>query len=319
MSYHALVIDDDPHIIEDLKDRLESMGHTCDTAGCQTTARERLEAGTYSYVLLDLQIPVRYGRKPMVQNGQNLLEEIRRKRGLEELPVIVMTAQGLDGHELAVEVMRDGGASDFVGKDKESNSFPSKGDTLEKRIKNVLIRSGRARPGASKRSVVAARAAEPQPFEEGEMVFYPTRVELEGIKICGDPDSRRRKILNELRHRDTRDRFVAYGGDDLAEKIGCRDRGQNGVAEAVRDFRKLVTEVMREQANLTVGQRDVIESKGRGYRLSDKITVSDGDDPGNGPQRDRGHGPDDPQNDPVNDPDGAPLNERQEWFLEQLR
>jgi DNA-binding response OmpR family regulator len=293
------------------------MGHTCDDARCQTSARKRLETGAYSYVLLDLQIPVRYGRKPLIQNGQNLLEEIRRKPGLEDLPVLVMTAHGLEGPDLAVEVMRDGRATDFIKK-----PFPSKGDTLEKRIKSALAKAGRARPGASKRSVAAARAAEPQTFEAGEMVFYPSRVELEGVKICGEPDSRRRKILNELRRRDARNRFIAYGGEELAEKIGCRDRGQNGVAEAVRDFRKHVTEVMRDEANLVVEPRDVVESGGRGYRFTEKITVKDGDDPASGPRPDRGHdadGPDDTENDPVNDPDGGSLNERQEWVLEQLK
>lgn len=307
MSYHALVIDDDPDILEDVKDRLESLGHTCDIVSCQTKAREHLKAKEYSYVLLDLQIPIRYGRKSLIQNGQNLLEEIRKMEGLDGIPVIVMTAHGLDGPDLAVEVMRDGHATDFVKK-----PFPSKGDTLEKRIKDVLNRTGRSRLGASKRSRAAGKHQEPQPFDAGEMVFSPSRVELEGVKVCGDAESGRiRKVLDELRKRDTKDRFVAFSGGELAKKIGCHDRGQNGVAEAVRDFRKSVTEVMRDEANLTVAPRDVIQSGGRGYRLTEKITVKDGDDPKN----ERDHAADDP----VNDPDGDPVNPRQEWALEQLR
>mgnify|MGYP000389123691 CR=1 FL=1 len=50
---------------------------------------------------------------------------------------------------------------------------------------------------------------------------------------------------------------------------------------------------------------------GRGYRLTDKITVKEGVDPVN----DRVQVPADPQN----DPDGDPLNERQEWIVEQLQ
>ena len=162
------------------------------------------------------------------------------------------------------------------------------------------------------RTTPAAKAPEPQPFEAGEMVFYPTRVELQGVKICGDVDSGRiRRILDELHARDARDRYVAFSGGALAKKIGCHDRGQNGVAEAVRDFRKNVMELMRDEANLKVAPRDVIQSGGRGYRLTEKITVKDGDDP----QSERDHAADGP----VNDPDGDPINERQEWALEQLR
>lgn len=305
MKHHALVIDDDEGIRDDVEARLDSLGHTCECVGCQHTARQKLEAGTkYAYILLDLQIPLRYGKKPLVQNGKNLLNQIRQTKGIEDMPVIVMTAHGLDGPDLAVEVLRDGHATDFVKK-----PFPSNGETLEKRIAEAL--TARKRPGAAKVSGVVKPAGDPQPFEAGEMVFYPTRVELEGVKICGDENSRRRKVLDELRHKDGRDRFVGYSGEELARRVGCSERGQNGVAETVRDFRNHVTAVMLEEANVTVDARDVIQSGGRGYRLTEKITVREGVDPVN----DRVHAGDDP----VNDPDSDPLNERQEWIVEQLQ
>ena len=307
MKHHALVIDDDEGIREDVEGRLESLGHTCDSVGCQHTARQKLNSGNkYAYILLDLQIPLRYGKKPLVQNGKNLLNQIRETKGIENMPVIVMTAHGLDGPDLAVEVLRDGQATDFVKK-----PFPSSGETLEKRIAEAL--SGRRRPGAAKASSVAQDTDDPQPFEEGTMVFTPSRVELEHVKICGDPESGRiRKILDELRHKDGRGRYVAYSGEELAKRIGCAERGQNGPAEAIRDFRKSVAEEMRE-VGVLVGPRDIIQSGGRGYRLTDKITVEikDADDPVN----DRVHA----QVDPVNDPDDDPLNNRQEWIVEQLQ
>ena len=188
--------------------------------------------------------------------------------------------------------------------------FIPTGETLENRIAEAL--QVRKRPGAAKASAVAKPAGDPQPFEAGEMIFYPTRVELEGVRICGDADSARiRKVLDELRHKDGRDRFVGYSGEELARRVGCSERGQNGVAEAVRDFRKNVTDVMLDEANVTVEARDVLQSGGRGYRLTDKITVKEGVDPVN----DRVQVPADPQN----DPDGDPLNERQEWIVEQLQ
>ena len=97
MKHHALVIDDDEGIRDDVQERLESLGHTCECVGCQHTARQKLEAGTkYAYILLDLQIPLRYGKKPLVQNGKNLLNQIRQTKGIENMPVIVMTAHGLE-------------------------------------------------------------------------------------------------------------------------------------------------------------------------------------------------------------------------------
>jgi DNA-binding response OmpR family regulator len=57
MKLHALVVDDSSDILEDVADRLESLGHTCDRVSCQNDAREHLEQNSYSYVLLDMEIP----------------------------------------------------------------------------------------------------------------------------------------------------------------------------------------------------------------------------------------------------------------------
>lgn len=58
----ALVIEDDPAIREALGDRLDSLGHDHHSVGSQSEARERLGRCTYDYVLLDLELPVRFGR-----------------------------------------------------------------------------------------------------------------------------------------------------------------------------------------------------------------------------------------------------------------
>ena len=116
MTYHALVVDDNPSIVEDVKDRLESLGHTCDCVHCMDCGRKRLTAGSYSYVLLDLEIPVKYGRKSRLVNGLNMLQEIRSTRGFELIPIIIMTSHGHDSPDLAIEVLRGNGATDFVKK-----------------------------------------------------------------------------------------------------------------------------------------------------------------------------------------------------------
>jgi len=321
MTFHALAVDDDPAVLDDVKDRLECLGHTCDCVTCMTCAREHLAGNTYSYILLDLQIPVRYGRKSRIPNGQNLLREIRSTKGYQDIPIIVMTTHGHDSPDLAVEVFRCDGASDFVKK-----PFPDSGHTLEKAVHDALAASGRSRPGAIKRSG-AVKQKPPQPFECGEMVFSEDRVELCEVKICGGPESGMiRRILDELRHKNTHDRYVRYDGSELAKRVGC-DRGQNGVAEAVRDFRNSVCEVMQDEANVQMNRlHDIILNDRRyGYRLPSKITVRDADDPADDPQSESG----DPPNDPVNerrDPVNAPLtvaddpanNERQQWALGRM-
>jgi len=321
MTYHALVIDDSPDVLEDVKDRLESISHTCECVTCLQCARDRLAKNGYSYILLDLEIPVRYGRPSRIPNGQNLLREIRQMKGYEDIPIIVMTSHGHDSPDLAVEVLRCDGATDFVKK-----TFADSGHTLEKAIRDALAASGRSRPGASKRSA-AAKDQPPQPFECGEMVFSEDRVELCEVKICGGPESGMiRRILDELRHKNTHGRYVRYDGSELANRVGC-DRGQNGVAEAVRDFRNSVCEVMQDETNVQMNRlHDIILNDRRyGYRLSSKITVRDVDDPGNDPQSEPGDPLNDPVNgrrDPVNDPlngvDDPANNERQQWVLGRM-
>ena len=227
MSFHALVVDDDPGIREDVQDRLESLGHTCDLAGSQQEARALLPENRYAYVLLDLEIPVKYGRPSRVVNGKNLLRTIRDTKGFEDIPIIVMTSHGHDSPLLAVDVMSNGGAVNYVMK-----PFPESGPTLEKAIRNAL----RSRPGAKSHSEAVADPGPPQPFEEGELVFSETRVELCGVKIC-DGDGLIRAILDVLRGRDSSGVLVCLSGEELAQRVGDGMIGQNDIADAVRRLR----------------------------------------------------------------------------------
>ena len=162
MTYHALVVDDSPDVLEDVKDRLESIGHTCDCVTCLQHAREHLAKSSYTYVLLDLEIPVRYGRPSRIANGQNLLREVRTLKGYADIPIIVMTSHGHDSPDLAVEVLRCDGATDFVKK-----TFADSGHTLEKAIQDALTVSGRSRPGAAKRSGAPMDELERDPYAWG--------------------------------------------------------------------------------------------------------------------------------------------------------
>ncbi|MFO8013232.1 MAG: response regulator [Phycisphaerae bacterium] len=316
MTFHALVVDDSTEVLDDVKDRLESLGHTCDCVTCLQDARDCLGENRYSYVLLDLEIPVRYGRRSRIANGQNLLREIRGMEGYENLPIIVMTSHGHDSPDLAVEVLRGNGAIDYVKK-----PFPDKGHTLAKAVQDALAAAGRSRAGAARR-LGPKRKQDPLPFEEGDMVFFEDRVELCGVKICGDNSSMNRRILDELKQQNRHGRPVAYSGVKLADKVEC-ESGANGVSGAVRELRQSICHRLLEEANIQCGPRDVIQSGGRGYRLTDKITVRDAHDPQNDPQSDTQtdpqNEPNDPQSGEASDGDVAGLNERQRWIWAQLK
>ncbi|MCX6968865.1 MAG: response regulator [Verrucomicrobia bacterium] len=77
MKPRALIIEDDPEIVAALADRLDSLGHDHDCVVAQTETRERLDRCTYDYVILDLELPVRFGRPASISTGKNILVEIR--------------------------------------------------------------------------------------------------------------------------------------------------------------------------------------------------------------------------------------------------
>lgn len=93
---HALIIDDHPGVREELQDRVQSMGHTFDSAGSQDEALQRLAERGYDYILLDLELPTRFGKTPLIPTGKNLLTQIRMNPLHRYTPVIVVTAHGHD-------------------------------------------------------------------------------------------------------------------------------------------------------------------------------------------------------------------------------
>jgi len=284
MSEHvhrALIVEDEEPIVDDVKDRLESLGHTCDCAATQAEAREFLAESKYCYILLDLQIPVRAKRMPHIDSGQNLLEEIRRGGINRKTQIIIMTSHGTDGYDLAVEMMQKG-ANDYVGKPFASGSSPR---SLTCRIKKALERSCERPPCESVASADAATAQRPReehttglkPFQGGELVFYRKRVELMGKQILG-PGGKgiSRRILEALAEK--RESKGAYSGEDLARMIRP-GAGQNDVAAAIRNLRKAIERALAE-AGFSCDLRDVIDSGGSGYRFKGWITIRHADKQG---------------------------------------
>lgn len=321
MNLKALVVTNDDSILPTVEDILCSLGHEHDHAGNQLDAQRLLRTRDYEYVLMDLRIPARPNRKLADKDfGLNLLADIARLRGPGHVPVIVV-CDTLDCFDLTFDLLEHG-ASDFVAK-----PFQHAGRTLASVIRRVLKRH-RRKVGGEQTVSTPSRLAPAREFAGGEVVLHCTRIEIAGVDI---PLSRvEQRILAELRVKRASGKFVAYSGDELAERIGV-ESGQNGVSGFVRSLRRKISLMLLEEANLECGREDVIQSRGPGYRLNEWITVREAnrvtrgtvslvDDTGdpvneldaeaNDPVNDPDRGSDDPVNrrgDPVNDNTDSPV------------
>lgn len=346
MKHRALIVEDDPEIAESVTETLDSLGHEHVWVKSQEEARTQIADGEFTYVLLDLQIPVRFGRGlACIEYGEHLARDVYQSPTMHSVPIIVMTAYGKEGLEIAAPLCEHG-VVDFINK-----PFPRTGRTLASLIQSVLDRVYRKRQRTS-------HDRPKKPLQAGELVFYDDRVELCGIKICGENDCGiMRPILDTLRERRPDGHYKAFSGAELARRAGA-DRGQNAAAEAIRGFRQKVQQLLLDELNIECGPCDVIENDRRhGYRFSEKVAARGHDERANrtacsdrgpvtpdgpafqrvtrgcgseaavhGPAKQRGpvNGPENARDGTVNGTDGTvntdgPANERRRWVCEQLR
>lgn len=260
MTLRALIIDDDPHIADVVSDIVSSLGHASDAVGCQDDARRKLATSSYDYFVVDLEIPVRAERSvARLQNGLNLLSELVAARlG----PVIVVTGFGNNGPDQGVECVKLG-AADYVAK-----PFKREGKTLDGAIMEALRKSGRL----AATTAVRPSAAPPRPFVGGEIQLLKKRLVVCGVEV---PITQlMHRILTVLSEKNAAGKYAAFSGDELAEHDGVRcSRGQNGVSDTIHQLRKRITAAVLEEANMAVGDLDIIRSKGLGYRISESVSV----------------------------------------------
>lgn len=124
-------------------------------------------------------------------------------------------------------------------------------------------------------SAAPPEQAAPVLFRGGEMVFYPDRVELCGVKIVGDTGTgQSRMILDLLKRKRDAVRYVYMSGEALAKSIGAVGIGV--VTGCIRTIRRNATERLMEILGVRVGNEDVIVNDGvHGYCLKEWITVRD--------------------------------------------
>ena len=155
-NIRALIIDDCENFRRQAARRITALGHECMEAGHMEEARRLLAENTFSYIILDMQIPEDFGGCADVGNGHLMLQEIRRNYGGKDvLPVIVVTGQIKLTQEVS-DLITVSEANDYLDK-----PLKCVGRTLEASVANCL-RAVRERQGipAEQRPVNARPVAE---------------------------------------------------------------------------------------------------------------------------------------------------------------
>jgi DNA-binding response OmpR family regulator len=119
----ALVVEDDPDIVELIVHYLRAEGFAVEATGEGRDALARLQGGGYHVVLLDLQLPG--------MDGITLCGELRRDKRTRGLPVIIMTARGDEADRIVgLEV----GADDYVVKPFSPKELVARVRALMRRV-----------------------------------------------------------------------------------------------------------------------------------------------------------------------------------------
>lgn len=120
MKKKILLVDDEPHFVTTVKDRLEMMGYEIVTASNGKEALEKVDKGVPDLILLDVQMPE--------LDGLEVANRLKSSDKTKSIPIIMLTAKGqLNDVGKAVDI----GVKDYIVK-------PFDPHTLAEKIKAVL-------------------------------------------------------------------------------------------------------------------------------------------------------------------------------------
>lgn len=105
MGARILIAEDEAYIVESLKFLLSHAGHEVETVSDGGAVLPAIQKRRPDLLILDVMLPT--------TNGYDVLRLVRGTRGLETLPVLVLTAKGQEADR---RLMIDLGANDFVTK-----------------------------------------------------------------------------------------------------------------------------------------------------------------------------------------------------------
>jgi DNA-binding response OmpR family regulator len=119
----ALVVEDDPDIVELLVHYLRAEGFQVDALGDGKAALERIRSESYQLLVLDLQLPG--------LDGLSLCAEVRRDKRTADIPVVMLTARGDEADRIVGLEM---GADDYVVKPFSPKELVARVRSLFRRI-----------------------------------------------------------------------------------------------------------------------------------------------------------------------------------------
>ena len=142
----ALVVEDDPDIVELLVHYLRAEGFTVDALGDGKQALDRIRVEAYDLLVLDLQLPG--------LDGLSLCAEVRRDKRTRDVPVVMLTARGDEADRIVGLEM---GADDYVVKPFSPKELVARVRALFRRLdrkdddeKPLAFGRPRGRPRASR-------------------------------------------------------------------------------------------------------------------------------------------------------------------------
>jgi two-component system alkaline phosphatase synthesis response regulator PhoP len=123
VSRRALVVEDDPDIVELVVHYLRGDGFTVVAAANGRDALDRLRAESFDLLILDLQLPG--------MDGLTVCAEVRRDKKTRDLPIVMLTARGDESDRVVgLEV----GADDYVVKPFSPKELMARVRALFRRI-----------------------------------------------------------------------------------------------------------------------------------------------------------------------------------------
>jgi DNA-binding response OmpR family regulator len=125
----ALVVEDDPDIVELLVHYLSGDGWTVEAAGDGRAALERVRSRPYDLLVLDLQLPG--------MDGLALCAEVRRDDRVKDVPVVMLTARGDEADRIVGLEM---GADDYVVKPFSPKELVARVRALFRRLDRKDVR-----------------------------------------------------------------------------------------------------------------------------------------------------------------------------------
>ena len=262
MTRKALIVTIDNDVMATIEDTLDSLGHSFDRAHSKREALKLAAEGEYAYIFIDIEIPAnRKGARPERVHGYHLLETLNSQGVCKTTPVVIM-----DGDPHCLDYVFDyvrKGAVRFAGK------APTDSRRLARAVRETLKEW-------AKRTRRESRSDQPATFEGGELVIFPDRAELLGVRIMADRgDGHSLRILRALSRRKG-SHFVRLALNELMTETEICSQGS--VTGCIRKLRRNCSERLLRDLNVLCGLDDVIIRNEQGYQFAPSITVRIVDD-----------------------------------------